>query len=998
MNERENKPMNNLEFVRRMQQRRSAQILLLSFIFLFHYLAWAEDTTNKDDNLTLGRFCDISLLRFVGNEAFSEQELKDALLRDGEFTLALRPSTLRTIFCHTLTAGIAAGYAQEGFPDAKVTVSLTDDTNHVIVKIDEGTRFMAGDINIIGAQTIPSQLIRNSLVMDLFKDQNLPWNMLGETADAWRMTSKDRLFEDEPPLWDRGTPINFTDSRMSAIRDAISQKLLNLGYVRATFRVEILRHEKTGTLQIVIDKEGPVASFGRVEIVGNINNSYDQICKLIGISTTNANTFIQPASICQKLWNSGRFENFAVELRQIPGTESSMALRVEVWELPGVPPLSRSPDPLGETLARCSDWVNGYFQGGGRVAVDVRIGNDPDVPESVRNSKVSGVISSSGTQWSIQYGSDTTSNGFGFELESTTFVLFSDSLKQRYEITPRYPLWPQLMFTFLPTDTNVEMLLAFQLKSPFGRESDVPHFAALSISPAAFLELANRKNVTNTFAGGALTIRGSNFVFKIDTNTGEPLTVAFGSAKSSGAISFSESASERIHSETRQRTIRYPNLCTSDTRVTSLFQMLTSVAFDEPLFANVASTNLPPEEKRRLSKALHHFLDERPFAFFDGLYSPTNTDSSSQWSGFEIPADFGMTTRESWLSFLGTIVKITCAQFQPEIEQSFPQNSWPVALTRSMSVTAITGQTNNPWPISQLYDSPAMGPMGYLVASELLMVLQNPEYLQFGLRGLLHLETSDFHRECELLVPKGAPGEKVALDFLRSFGALNSDERKMLAQLFDKDISVSLLEVGDRIANKKSKCDREQLLAFLDAIWNRSLRQYVDNALCDSLGQFEPGLEARGVRLSDLFYKCGMLFYQQGQPTNYEQSILWFKRSERIGGICASYMLGNCFENGKGCETNFAEAVSSYRRAAQAGCAESQAALGRYLMNYAKGTNDLIEAFSWLAIAEQNGQHEAATNRAEVAKRLTDQDLRLARSQIELLKASQFTNFTCIQH
>jgi len=218
--------------------------------------------------------------------------------------------------------------------------------------------------------------------------------------------------------------------------------------------------------------------------------------------------------------------------------------------------------------------------------------------------------------------------------------------------------------------------------------------------------------------------------------------------------------------------------------------------------------------------------------------------------------------------------------------------------------------------------------------------------------------------------------------------------------MFGERYNKEILKIGAKYATTNRENDREQLFQILDSIWEKNLREKVDDALCDTLKQYDPLLAQKGLSVRDIFYNQGLLLLNgQGAPTNCEQAVQWFRRSERLGNSCAAYWLGYCYEQGKGCETNLVEAVKYYREAAECGCVDSQFALGRCLMSPNVGISDSVGAFAWLKFAGKNGQTQAFDLSNKLQRHLTESELKLGRIRFDEICSSQTTNnFSCRNH
>ena len=829
---------------------RAKQILnLFVVIYVTASSALAEDAVDKYQNV-VGDLADIHFLHFAGNNSFSDKALRKALWGDVRFLSACQASAPLNIYLRQIGESLLAGYVASGFPEAKVNVSVSDHASNVLVQISEGIRYTAGIVQVDGAVTIPAQVLRNALVTDPRGDVVLTTSDSGRTGEEWLDDFRCR-FMLGGPLWQEGFPVNFSEETKSMLQGFVIQTLFNLGYPSATVRTEIVKRGNTANLHIRVENEGPLASIARVEVTGNSINSTEQIVETIGLASRQGASFVPLNTICKRLWRSSRFSSFSAVLREIPGHQDSYVLHIEVKETPGLPSLSKENQRLTDTLARSSEWLDSYLQNGGHIMVAGTFKDGLDVPAILKESTLKIVLSSSGAELMLQYKTGTNAVcSLGFDLEADRFVMFSDALQQKYELVARRSWTPIFKFKLLPQGTNANMSVDYQVSSIPDDGHKPPSFAQLAISPTTLLLLASRNNVTNSFDHGVLTVSSYESVLKFDESTGQLLQITSTSTNGVFNITFADEPSRHLFDETKRRIENYRNICVPDDRISSFFEMLSDIIFKEPKVAGATLPEMPEELKVRRSNAIEHYWKQKPFAGFDSLFSNNQILITNQQEAFNIPPDFQATVSDPLQSVFTSLVKLICSQYATGIEDTYPTGAWPASLFRGVALIGASNISQSNLNIETLYDSPQIGPLGCLAATFLLIPFQNGQSARFAFQGLQHLQTSDFDRDCELLLTKDSKEESLVLTMLQAFGHLSLEDRKVLVEACDKRYQTEILQIGNVFETTNLVSSRDALLQALNLIWETNLRESVDDTLCDTLNMYDPALVAtKGIHL-----------------------------------------------------------------------------------------------------------------------------------------------------
>lgn len=112
--------------------------------------AFAADTAVTNVVGDLGRK---ETLVFEGLHTFDRNDIINALTPHLEYQLAANPAAPLGNYLKTIEKLILAGYKRNGFPEASVAARVdTNDSRHIIVRVDEGPRFMCGEIKVIGSK------------------------------------------------------------------------------------------------------------------------------------------------------------------------------------------------------------------------------------------------------------------------------------------------------------------------------------------------------------------------------------------------------------------------------------------------------------------------------------------------------------------------------------------------------------------------------------------------------------------------------------------------------------------------------------------------------------------------------------------------------------------------------------------------------------------------------------------------------------------------------
>jgi hypothetical protein len=118
-------------------------------------------------------------------------------------------------------------------------------------------------------------------------------------------------------------------------------------------------------------------------------------------------------------------------------------------------------------------------------------------------------------------------------------------------------------------------------------------------------------------------------------------------------------------------------------------------------------------------------------------------------------------------------------------------------------------------------------------------------------------------------------------------------------------------------------------------------------------------------------YDLGAAYYKgRGVDTNYAEALKWFRKAADQGNANAEYVVGGVYLNGQGVPQDYAKALKWLRKATDQGYAEAQYNLGQMYANGWGVEKDFAEAAKWYRKAAEQGDSDAQAKLTDLSKRL----------------------------
>jgi hypothetical protein len=128
---------------------------------------------------------------------------------------------------------------------------------------------------------------------------------------------------------------------------------------------------------------------------------------------------------------------------------------------------------------------------------------------------------------------------------------------------------------------------------------------------------------------------------------------------------------------------------------------------------------------------------------------------------------------------------------------------------------------------------------------------------------------------------------------------------------------------------------------------------------------------------ADAQHLLGLMYYMgRGVARDYKQAMLWHRKAADQGKPDAEYVVGAMYYTGNAVDADPRQAVVWFRRAAEKGHAEAQHALALMYRYHAAGLPaDKVLAYMMWSLAASGGNSNALEQRAEIAKRMTAEQI-----------------------
>jgi hypothetical protein len=866
--------------------------------FWLLFLASLCQTATARSDALVGDLGDPERLAIQSAATFSPEQIRSALLAIPQFQLDGDANAPLDKYLATVERLIAAGYRHGGFANVIVKAAADQKAHAINVQVVEGSRYLAGEIQVRGNKTIPvAQLIAR--LTEPYPPNNATVQSpveRGGKVQVRCVDSNGKYVDLCNPVWQSGQPAHLltVPEAQSKLHEDVAAALADLGYRWTKFTVDVVPNPVTKKADLAIDvsDEGGRSVLARADVTGNEANSREDILKYVDFKPGTPATREEQVRIQTKLWESGRFIRSDVAVYHATTPADKTSLQITVLELHGLPPLTKPLSPEDKVFLKCRDWFANYDRWDGDFVCRIDAGNEGSVcvvasPRDGAFVHLKFEDVSARTRGDLAAVASRSDTGFYNLLAGRKITMPSLNRKMIASVA-------------LQLDDNANDKTAQFHKLMFGIgvnservESTSPLDLTLSVPPVVFLEMAHDSEAKYAIRDGVLTMITPKKTLRLDAASGRLLDYTESmdqgtpddrregkdhtdentqeqgkdkmvstqpvSAAGSGAT-LPTPARKTLHlsivpGEFRRRldaihaaTAKVPNAYDAVHPVSSLL----AFACDEDLlWWQYSGAN----EHRPLRRVVRRMADNKVFEPLDkmiiGLCADNGSKSGATSDDFSVPD----VTRAS--DGANTDIAAIGACFSWLMHGLFRPGSWPEVLSRDalMMVTG-NGEAANV-ELSRVYRSEKNGPLCFLTASQVLIYLNPPAAQMMASRGLERLSLQDFRKEYAVFLNPKYPMGQFALrgaQFLRE-----ADQRDVdaIGSLLPADAATKFQQTVQLLRRDSKPPADLGLPAILDSLWRDGLRDRVKAALESLEIAARPYIQQSQNRLPPVFDHAG---------------------------------------------------------------------------------------------------------------------------------------------
>jgi hypothetical protein len=295
----------------------------------------------------------------LGPVTFPPQEIVKALADDIEVAYVARCDSPRDVFLERLVWKVTQGYRSGGFFLVKAKAAIDAAANNVVISIDEGQRFMAGELRVTGAKAIDA----GWLVDELTPAPKPAQVAEGRDAKAAANVGKKGV------CWPIGKPVP-SDVELDRLHRRIEELLADRGLAEASFTFKMILEDGVATLEVDFSDEGVPATIGKIELRGNERNSREDLLAFLEVKPDMLLTRDLCERMQDRLTNSGRFVKSSVKTVQPKYAGNPLKLQIWVTEYDQAPHLGQPLSREEAALVRFSHWVRHFDEGDDDLLVE----------------------------------------------------------------------------------------------------------------------------------------------------------------------------------------------------------------------------------------------------------------------------------------------------------------------------------------------------------------------------------------------------------------------------------------------------------------------------------------------------------------------------------------------------------------------------------------------------------------------------------------------------
>ncbi len=757
--------------------------------------------------MAVGALGDPSRLEFEGISTFSAQEIRRSLMRCPDFLLASHSAASFRQYLLAVERLIQAGFQQSGFKDAQAAVAIDKTREKIVVTVSEGPRYVFGDIEVLGATTLPVE------------------SFVRRMTERRVKTTESEETETEDPIWQQGKPAAFSQGSLDKLIRDIKSVLAELGYYFCTFTVDVVTTPGVSSARLVvrIEEEGS-RTISKIIITGNQKNTRAQILDYLGLKEGMLLDRALISNVEDRLWRAARFLGYSVT-PQADAASEVIRLRINVREYEPAPTLSETFSPEETLLLKSCDWLSGFQHGQDDLMVTLDI-KELNLALQIVVSPIQGILGVARTQTGAQAGRIVNAA----MVTPENISLFSPTCKTRF-VLPELSAQILASLALVPNPDSTETKL-FMIRPGIAIKNNRlggQYHLDVKLAPVCFLSFAHREGIdlTELLDKGIVNFAGdSGYQVILDTESGRLNQVTTPQdANTPFVLTMALGLFDRARNTLEQAASDHAQAFVPQRPVGSLVQYVAALPLFHTVLVQRSGTlsDIPLDDLARGASVAGEVLGQTVAPFDEWVVKRRGRDQDH----FKLsPQD--MKTMKSPMSMVASMFAAFVFEISNEL---FPPESWPWTLSRETVFVAGGMGKYTGMELRRLYQSPQTGPIGFLAAAKLLTYVNQPLSRTFAAKGLKQLSVRDFQNDWRLIVEEDHLLSECLNLLSQALQDLDEQDLHAILALCSPAQAQFIRDIVRGIHEKETKSIEQVLAPVLERYWQNELKPEVEKKL-----------------------------------------------------------------------------------------------------------------------------------------------------------------------
>jgi ankyrin repeat protein len=767
----------------------------------------------QSTDVRVGDAGDLNQIAFEGLKKFTAAQIREALETKLSFQLAAHPQAGLGEFLSRLRILVESGYHASGFPDARVIVT-NGGPGAIVVRVTEGPEFRSGKIHV----TCPDGVNSKELVK---------WLTTAAPGESRKSPLPGRPERPEDPLWETGSPANFSASWATQVVQQVDACLAAQGFLFPKTRVELRRDEDrhVAGLEITIGNEGPPGIIGAIHVTGLQRDTPAELQRFLKLKEGAKFSIQRLSEALQSLRDCARYRNF--EITPVPGdpggaTSNRVDLDIRVVEQEGIPRLTDPLTPQQEALLKLCRWIGQFPKRDEDFWITFTNRTGTPLSWECILSPAHGLLFNSAD---ID-GRSPLSLGILLDANRIQCCAWASSNRLDAPVGSMGGRFSLQLKASPPGSTNRYNLLfggGFGTSIRRADPSASPLQFETDLLPAAFLDLTTRSNTSCTIERGTLVCSNDAMVLRADARSGRLIRVDGITDDPAWSLVCRRGIWGKDVAGFERRAAGLTNRYSPGRGVSSFLSLFVQESARLMLAEPALSTNAAA--RANMLAALIRLTPPEVYHPLDKIFDTNGP------AGFNIPPD---ETELALGKAIGrdnpmAILSYVAMRFNKGM---FPRHSWPDTVMRELALIAAGEGKYANAELERIFNEPSTGPIGCLTVSKLLASAGSPMSSRlFAQQGLSRLDPATFIRECNGLLT-GDSGIAQSFECMtRILRQMPDAELEALADALPASEANLLRESSAALKAAPKAGPMSVLGPALQHYWEASLVQHVRNSL-----------------------------------------------------------------------------------------------------------------------------------------------------------------------